>query len=130
MRLSSVFERLVLVQARDLAPQSKSGRPRALCDTTALECIFRLLRTGCQWRELYCPSASYMAVRRRLRLWESKGVFDKAYQRALTTYTKLNPPKRHLLDSSHIRNRHGRKPDTGRNYTDRGRQGCKVMNAG
>lgn len=67
-----------------------------------------------------------MAVYRRFKLWESKGVFEEAYQRALHTYTKFKSPKRHLLDSSHIRNRHGRHPDTGRNHTDRGRQGSKV----
>jgi hypothetical protein len=67
-----------------------------------------------------------MAVFRRFKLWENKGVFERAYQDALKTYTKLKRPQRHILDSSHIRNRHGRHPDTGRNYTDRGRQGCKV----
>lgn len=126
MKLSSVFERLVLSHARDLAPACKTGRPRALDDQTTLDRIFKLLRTGCQLRELDCAGASHMAVRRRMRLWEDKGVFEKAYQRALETYTRLKPPKRHLLDSSHIRNRHGRRPDTGRNHTDRGRQGCKV----
>jgi IS5 family transposase len=30
------------------------------------------------------------------------------------------------MDSSHVRNRHGRKPNTGRNHVDRGRQGTKI----
>eukprot|EP00962_Isochrysis_galbana_P025349 scaffold7798_cov126-Isochrysis_galbana.AAC.3 len=34
-------------------------------------------------------------------------VIEDAYQRALKTYSKQRPPKRHLMDSSHVRNRHG-----------------------
>ena len=67
-----------------------------------------------------------MGVRRRLALWTQSGVIEKAYIEALRTYHKLRPPTRHLVDSSHIRNRHGTQPNTGRNHVDRGRQGTKI----
>jgi len=97
-----------------------------LSDAQVSTLLFKLLRTGCQWRELECGTASFMAVYRRVQLWERTRVIEDAYQRALQTYSKLRPPKRHLMDSSHVRNRHGRQPHTGRNHVDRGRQGTKV----
>jgi hypothetical protein len=68
MKLSSVFERLVLSQAHKLAPACKTGRPKALDDQTTLQCILKLLRTGGEWREPDCAGASRMAVHRRLKL--------------------------------------------------------------
>eukprot|EP00962_Isochrysis_galbana_P039804 scaffold14338_cov153-Isochrysis_galbana.AAC.1 len=126
MKLSDVFENLILARAQEVAPAARTGRPRALSDAQVTTLLFKLLRTGCQWRELDCGSASFMAVYRRLQLWERKNVIEDAYKRALETYSKLRPPKRHLMDSSHVRNRHGRRPNTGRNHVDRGRQGTKV----
>jgi transposase len=126
MKLSEIFENVLLASASKLAPPLATGRPRLLDDATSLNCIWKLLRTGCQWRELDCHGASYMTLHRRLRLWEEKGVIEDAYTRALKVYSKLRSPKRHLVDSSHVRNRHGRQPDTGRNHVDRGRQGVKV----
>jgi len=126
MKLSTVFENLILARALEAAPASRTGRPRALSDSQVTTLLFKLLRTGCQWRELECGTASFMAVYRRLQLWEWTNVIEDAYKRALQTYSKLRPPKRHLMDSSHVRNRHGRQPNTGRNHVDRGRQGTKV----
>jgi len=126
MKLSTVFENLILASALEAAPASRTGRPRALSDSQVTTLLFKLLRTGCQWRELECGTASFMAVYRRLQLWEWTNVIEDAYKRALQTYSKLRPPKRHLMDSSHVRNRHGRQPNTGRNHVDRGRQGTKV----
>lgn len=126
MKLSAVFENLILAGAAEAAPPARTGRPRALSDSQVSTLLFKLLRTGCQWRELECGTASFMVVYRRVQLWERMNVIENAYQRALKTYSKLRPPKRHLMDSSHVRNRHGRQPHTGRNHVDRGRQGTKV----
>ena len=112
LKLNEIFERLILQQASLLAPPKHTGRRRALEDDTVLQHLFKLLRTGCQWRELDCGSASFMAVRRRLQLWEQQGVIDAAYEKALKTYRQLCPPIRHIVDSSHVRNRHGTKPNT------------------
>mmetsp|Transcript_20823 Transcript_20823/g.28704 ORF Transcript_20823/g.28704 Transcript_20823/m.28704 type:complete len:142 (-) Transcript_20823:37-462(-) len=126
MRLSCIFERLILKFAQDRAAPKHTGRPRALTDTQVVSLLFKFLRTGCQWRELDCEGRPHMAVRRRMELCLEGGVVDSAYARALRTYSKLCPPKRHIIDSCHIRNRHGRRPDTGRNHVDRGRQGTKI----
>ena len=52
MRLSDVFQRLVLESVQSLAPPSTYGRKRVLTDGEALRHIFTILRTGKQWREL------------------------------------------------------------------------------
>jgi transposase len=124
MKLSNVFQNLILARAQEVAAPSHTGRPRVLSDSKVTSLLFKTLRTGCQWRELECGKASFMAVYRRLHQWERKSVIESAYQKALETYSKLRPPKRHLMDSSHVRNRHSWswKPNTG---IDRGRQGTK-----
>ena len=50
--LNEVFERLVLQEARQRCPRRPLGRPRQLDDAHALALVFKLLRTGMQWREL------------------------------------------------------------------------------
>ena len=45
---------------------------------TDTEVVSKLLRTGCQCRELDCGGRSHMAVRRRMELWKEKGVVDAA----------------------------------------------------
>ena len=54
MKLSHIFERLILKFAQDRAAPKRTGRPRALTDTQVVGLLFKLLRTGCQWRELDC----------------------------------------------------------------------------
>ena len=97
LKLNDIFERLVLQQASPLAPPMHTGRRRALEDKTVLLHLFKLLRTGCQWRELDCGSTSFMAVRRRLQHWVKRGVIDAAYLKALKTYRQLCPPARHVV---------------------------------
>ena len=99
MRLSEVFERLVLDSARVLAPASRYGRRRALSDSDALTHIFTLLRTGMQWRELD-SSVHCTTILRRFHYWKRLGVFEQAYSKALDTYQKLRPTKRYCVDSN------------------------------
>lgn len=53
MRMSEVFQRVVLKSAETLDPPATRGRKRALSDMGALTHIFTILRTGMQWRELH-----------------------------------------------------------------------------
>ena len=50
--MDSIFERLVLQEVERLDPHASTGRPRALSDEQTLCHIFRVLRTGMQWREV------------------------------------------------------------------------------
>ena len=124
MKLNDVFKRLVLAKANDLTPPKQVGRKRSLTNNEALDLIFKVLRTGMQWREIDSPYC-FTTVYRRMVLWEEQGVFTAAYKHALQTYQKLNPPKYYCVDSSYVKNMFGRQ-DTGRNHTDRGRQALKL----
>ena len=52
MKLSHVFRSIVLQKAHEMAPSVRVGRKRSLTDDVAIDAIFKVLRTGMQWREL------------------------------------------------------------------------------
>jgi transposase len=86
MLLSSVFKTFLLREI-DASNHTKiKGRPIILQeDEEALNCIFKVLRTGMQWREIQ-SSVSYATVFRRFQQWTNKDIFRKAYKKALLTY--------------------------------------------
>ena len=73
--LSSIFERLVLLEAEARCPPSKRGRPRELSDSEALSVFFKVLRTGMQWREAD-GDVHYTTLLRRMHVWSKNHVFD------------------------------------------------------
>lgn len=124
MKLSDIFQTFVLRHASQMTPQPMRGRHRSLNDIDALHAIFKVLRTGMQWRELDA-NVHCTTVFRRMHLWASKGVFDRAYADMLRTHCRLVPPRYYCVDSSYVKNRFGR-CCTGKNHTDRGRQALKL----
>ena len=72
--LNSIFERLVLREAFARCPPARTGRPRELTDAVALQLMFRVVRTGMQWREV-STEISYTTVLRRMATWRDAGVF-------------------------------------------------------
>jgi hypothetical protein len=61
MKLSIVFRNIVLQTVDRLCPLKRTGRPRTLGNEEALDCMFKVLRTGMQWREIDA-SVSYATV--------------------------------------------------------------------
>ena len=123
MNLSLVFRRLILAEIEALPP-TRTGRPVAISSSLALDYIFKVLRTGMQWREVDAPVA-YTTIFRRFQTWSSSDVFCRAYTRALRTYRRLHPTKYYCIDSSYTKNRFGQ-IGMGRNHTDRGRKALKL----
>lgn len=82
MKINDVFKRLILNNANILAPQKSVGRKRSLTNENALDMIFKVLRTGMQWREIE-SSHCFTTVYRRMVLWEERNVFTLAYSQAL-----------------------------------------------
>ena len=101
MRLTSMFERLVVELARSMAPTAVYGRKRVLSDKDALAHIFTILRTGMQWREIN-STVHCTTVLRRFHTWVRLGEFKDAYTKALCTYNKLNPIRHYGVDSSYV----------------------------
>ena len=100
-------------------PDERKGRPRALSDSEALSALFKVTRTGMQWREVD-TSVSYATVFRRIQRWAKESVILHAYQDTLRVYQKLVPTRHYCIDSSYVKNAFGRHC-VGRNHTDRGR---------
>ena len=86
MRLSHIFERLLLQEILKMG-KSRTGRPAKLGDEEALKCVFKVLRTGMQWREIDA-SVSFVTVFRRFQAWSKNNVFQNAYI-IVYTITKL-----------------------------------------
>ena len=123
MQLAKAFERLVLARVEQL-PRSPRGRPLKLADADALAFLFKVLRTGMQWREVDA-TVCHTTIFRRFHAWHAQGVFEDAYRKALRTYAKLRAARFYCVDSSYVRNRHCQ-AGTGKNHTDRGRKALKL----
>ena len=89
MQLAAVFRQLVLAEVGALPP-ARTGRPQTLPPGVIVDHIFKVLRTGMQWRELP-TSVSYTTIFRRFQAWSNASVFQRAYTRALRTYRHLHP---------------------------------------
>ena len=65
------------------------GRPRR-SDRDAMDAIFFVLRTGCQWNALNATGiCSSSTAHRRFQEWRAAGVFEKLWQSGLEVYEEL-----------------------------------------
>ncbi|WP_225085537.1 IS5 family transposase [Pectobacterium colocasium] len=115
-----------------LIPEHKTNHPlgthrKRVDDRVAMDAIFFVLRTGCQWNALnetgICSSSS---VHRRFQEWRAAGVFERFWQSGLMTSEQLKAIDWSWLSMDGCMTKSplaGKK--TGRNPTDRGKQGVK-----
>jgi putative transposase len=81
-----VWERVKLAIPPE-PPKPKGGRPR-MEERKALDAIFYLLRTGCQWKALpRCLGAS-STVHERYQQWVEQGVFERIWELGLEQYAQ------------------------------------------
>ena len=104
------------------------GRPR--CDDRAVfNAIWYVLWTGCQWKALHRDwfGVSSSTVHARFQAWRRTGVFAKLMRRLARFYGKKRKVKWkwQALDSKSCASPLGCE-GTGRNPTDRGKQGSKI----
>ena len=97
--LSEIFQRQILKHAATLCPETHNNRPRTLCDDEASRVIFKVARTGMQWREI-TASVSYATVFRRAQTWAALGVVDAAYASTLCTYKQRTKKRGRELDDT------------------------------
>lgn len=65
----------------------KGGRPR-MDNRQALNAIFYVLRTGCQWKALPRSLAAASTVHDRFKLWVDQGVFERMWDMGLDQYAQ------------------------------------------
>ena len=69
------------------APKLKGGRPR-MDNRKALNAIFYVLRTGCQWKALPRCLGAPSTVHDRFGQWVEQGVFERMWELGLEQYAQ------------------------------------------
>jgi len=116
-------------QVEPLIPQAPShargGRPR-MPDRQAFEAIIYVLRTGIQWNALPRELGASSTVHDRFQAWEQAGVFQALWQSGLSEYDELIGIQWEWqsADGAMTKAPFGHAA-TGKNPTDRGKQGVK-----
>lgn len=116
-----------------LLPEHKTHHPlgthrKRVDNRAAMNAIFFVLRTGCQWNALnatgICSSSS---AHRRFQEWRAAGVFERFWQNGLLACEQLDAIDWSWLsmDGCMTKSPLAGSKKTGRNPTDRGKQGIK-----
>jgi len=66
-------------------PGPEGGRPR-MDDKKAMNAIFYVLRTGCQWKALPRSMGAASTVHDRFTEWRKAGVFERMWKAGLREY--------------------------------------------
>jgi len=66
-------------------PSKEGGRPR-MDDKKAMNAIFYILRTGCQWKALPRSLGAPSTVHDRFTEWTKAGVFKRMWKSGLMAY--------------------------------------------
>ena len=69
-------------------PKPKGGRPR-MPNRQAMDGIFYVLRTGCQWKALPRGLGATSTVHDRFQEWQVAGVFEKIWQAGVVAFDEL-----------------------------------------
>jgi len=69
-------------------PQPKGGRPW-IPDRRAMDGIFYVLRTGCQWKALPRTIGAASTVHDRFQQWVKAGIFRRLWEAGLLEYDAL-----------------------------------------
>ena len=69
-------------------PKPKGGRPR-MDNRQAMDAIFYLLRTGCQWKALPRSLGAPSTIHDRFQEWQKAGVFHRMWGSGLEKYDEL-----------------------------------------
>ena len=104
---------------------AKGGRPR-MGDRQAFEAIVYVLRTGIQWNGLPRELGASSTVHDRFQEWERAGFFQALWQAGLEDYDELigTQWEWQAVDGAMTKAPFGYAA-TGKNPTDRGKQGVK-----
>jgi len=103
----------------------KGGRPRPNLRDVA-DAIFYRMRTGCQWKAIPPSLASGSTAHQYYQEWVRLGIFDALWQVALAVYDELVGLdwRWQCVDGAITKAPLGGE-NTGKNPTDRGKQGSK-----
>ena len=124
-KMNSIFKNKILLGITQHEATRPKRRPLSLDPSEAIDCLFKLVRTGMQWRELQPKTASYITVFKHTRRWIQSGIVHDAYASLLQQHVRNHPSKHYIVDSTYVKNAFGR-DSLGRNPVDRGRKAIKM----
>lgn len=106
-------------------PKPRGGRPR-MPDRQAMDAIYYILRTGCQWKALPRDWGASSTVHDRFQEWREAGVFERLWQAGLMEYNQRKGLdwEWQAMDGAITKAPLGGEA-TGPNPTDRGKSGTK-----
>ena len=125
MGISQYYKTELQHRIEDLYSTNRKRRPMQLDIREGIDCLFRLVRTGMQWREVSIASVSYITLFTHVHRWVDAGLFQATYASLLARYATGHDQKYYIVDSSHVKNAYGRQ-GLGRSPVDRGRKGLKI----
>ena len=125
MKISLLFKAELKKRIEVLYATLKKRRPLKIDIDEAIDCLFRLVRTGMQWREVEITSVTYSSLFKHVQRWIDGNIMQDAYSAILNKYASRCDGKYYVVDSSHVKNVYGRS-GVGRSPVDRGRKGLKV----
>jgi len=107
----------------------RGGRPR-VSDRAVVNGIWYVLWTGCQWKAIHKDwfGVSSSVIHQRFQLWRKTGVFEKLMKRMVQYYARERGGvgwRWQAMDSKNSPAPLGGQK-TGKNPTDRGKQGAKI----
>ena len=125
MKISLLFKTELKTRIEALHSTLKKRRPLKIDIDEAIDCLFKLVRTGMQWREVEIRSVTYSSLFKHVQRWIDCNIIQDAYSAILNRYSSRCDGKYYVVDSSHVKNVYGRS-GVGRSPVDRGRKGLKV----
>ena len=81
--MHSIFKTKILQNITLHEATRVKRRPRRLDEAEAIDCLFKLVRTGMQWNEVRATTASYTSVFKHTRRWIQAGVIEDSYASVL-----------------------------------------------
>ena len=92
-KMNSIFKNKILLGITQHEATRPKRRPLSLDPSEAIDCLFKLVRTGMQWRELQPTTASYITVFKHTRRWIQSGIVHDAYASLLQQHVRNHPSK-------------------------------------
>ena len=102
MQMHTLFQKKSLHQIALHEATRVKRRPRVLDAADAIDCLFRVVRTGMQWSEVRATTASYTSVFKHTRRWIQAGLIEASYSSVLQEYSRFNHPRHYSVDSSYM----------------------------
>ena len=89
--MNSIFKNRILLGISQHEASRPKRRPLSLDPSEAIDCLFKLVRTGMQWRELQPTTASYITVFKHTRRWIQSGIVHDARMRVPASGARSEP---------------------------------------